>query len=338
MSRRLPAEFEPHERTVMCWPTRASLYGDQMERARNAHATVATAISDYEPVTMIAAPGPDATDAAARCGDRVEVIELELDDSWFRDTGPIYAVETHGETAEVVATDWIFNGWGHKFEPHDLDASLARRYAAAAGHRLSSVDMVLEGGSIITDGRGTIVTTTHCLMHPNRNPGLNRELIERHLHESFGTHDVVWLPHGLCDDADTDGHVDNVAAFADPTTILMQGCDDEAEADHDRLNINRRWIDRATAADGTPWEIVEVPVLPFVEVGGRRVPVPYLNLYVGNGFVLVPVSGHGADDEMVALIAERFSGRDTIALDVAAVLAFGGGGIHCITQQIPAIT
>jgi agmatine deiminase len=344
VSRRLPAEFEAHERTVMCWPTRASLYADLMDEARRAHALVADTVAAHEPVTMIAAPGGDADDAAARCSSAVEILEMDLDDSWFRDTGPIYVFETPTGPAgpvgpvELLATDWVFNGWGNKFTPFDADASLAGRFATAAGHRVEAVDMVLEGGSITTDGRGTVVTTAQCLMHPNRNPSLSRSDIEGHLSRHLGAQRVVWLPFGLIDDGDTDGHVDNVAAFADPSTILVQGCDDPDIADHHRLDINRRWIDGVESATGDPVQVVEIPVLPFAEIGGRRVAVPYLNFYVGNGFVVVPVCGHGADDDMVALIGEQFADREIIALEVGAVLAYGGGGIHCITQQIPAVT
>ena len=348
MTRRLPAEFEPHERTVMCWPARASLYGDLMDPARDAHALVADTIAAYEPVTMIAAPGGDADDAAARCSADVDVIEVDLDDSWFRDTGPIYVLDrddgdvTGGDANSrevLVATDWVFNGWGEKFTPYDADAALAHRFATRAGHRVEAVDMVLEGGSITSDGHGTVITTAQCLMHPNRNPTLSRTGIQAHLERHLGAYEVIWLPFGLIDDDDTDGHVDNVAAFADPLTVIVQGCDDHDAPDHHRLGINRRWIEgRSThGSSPAPLRVVEIPVLPFAEIAGRRVPVPYLNFYIGNGFVVVPVSGHGADDEMVALIAEQFGDRDTIALDIGAILAHGGGGIHCITQQIPAV-
>lgn len=314
-----------------------------MDAARDAHALVADTIAAYEPVTMIAAPGGDADDAARRCSPAVEIIEVDLDDSWFRDTGPIYVLDdadgASGTPDALVATDWVFNGWGGTFTPHDADAALAGRFATRAGHRVESVDMVLEGGSITSDGHGTLITTAQCLMHPNRNPTLNRTGIEAHLERHLGALEVVWLPFGLIDDDDTDGHVDNVAAFADPHTVIVQGCDDPDAPDHHRLGINRRWIEgHSTHATGpAPLRVVEIPVLPFAEIAGARVPVPYLNFYIGNGFVVVPVSGHGADDEMVALIAEQFGGRDTIALDVGAILAYGGGGIHCITQQIPAV-
>ncbi len=331
---RMPAETAAHERTVMCWPARAELYGELMPDAERAHAEVAATIARFEPVTMIAAPGSGAT-AAEQCGGAVEVIELPLDDSWFRDTGPIYVLSADGNRR--VALDWVFNSWGEKFAPWDDDAAVARRWAELAGHESRSVPMVLEGGSIAVDGQGTLVTTEQCLLHPNRNPGLTRAAIEERLRTELGVTTIVWLPHGLALDDDTDGHVDNVAAFAQPGTLVVQGCDDPAEEDWLRGNVNRRCALGAADAAGRPLDVIDVPVLPFTEVAGRRVAVPYLNYYAGNGFVLVPVCGHDADADMVTIIAEQYPDREVIALDVGAILAYGGGGIHCITQQVPAV-
>jgi agmatine deiminase len=332
----MPAEFDPHERTVICWPCRSDLYGELLDEARSAHAEVARAVARFEPVTMIARPGADAADAAERCGGAAEIVELPIDDSWFRDTGPIYVIGD--ESGELVATDWVFNGWGGKFEPFDADADVARRWAELAGHEVRSIPTILEGGAINVDGQGTLVTTAQCLLHPNRNSGLTRTEIENALCAELGVTVVHWLPFGLADDDDTDGHVDNVAAFAQPGRLVLQGCDDPDEADFERMSANRRWIEGAPDAAARPIDVVEVPVLPFAEIGGERVPVPYLNYYLGNGFVLVPVCGHDADADMCAIIAEQYPGREIVPLDVGAILAFGGGGIHCITQQIPRIS
>jgi agmatine deiminase len=328
----MPGEFEPHQRTVICWPARREIYpGLLFAEAEEAHAALARTVAEFEPVTVVADVG-DGERAEQMCGGAVDVVEIPIDDSWFRDTGPIYVRRDD----ELVALDFLFNAWGEKFEPWDSDADVAARWAEHAGHRRRPVPIVLEGGSISVDGAGTLVTTTQCLMHPNRNPGLARYDIEQVLAEELGARAVVWLPYGLALDADTDGHVDNVAAFARPGVLVMQGCDDEAEDDWLRLNVDRRCAERTMDGRGEPLRIVEVPVLPFIERDGARVAVPYLNYYVGNGFVVVPVCGHRADADMVAIIADEYPGRRTIALDVGAILAFGGGGIHCVTQQVPA--
>jgi agmatine deiminase len=321
----VPGEFALHQRTLICWPTRRDLYGEHIGEARRAHAALARTVSGFEPVTMIASPA-DVDDAQRMCGDGVEVVGIPIDDSWVRDSGPIYAIED----ASLVAQDWIFNGWGNKFTPFDDDAKLASRWAVHAGHRSRSIDMVLEGGSITVDGT-TLVTTEQCLLNPNRNPHLDRGAIESRLREELGVSDVVWLPHGLSMDDDTDGHVDNVAAFVGQGSLVVQGCSDMTLVDHQQLNSNR------TIAERRGLTVREIPVLPVVEWGGRMVQVPYLNFYLVNGGVIVPVCGHVDDDEMLALLAEFVPDREVVGLDIGGVLAYGGGGIHCITQQIPAL-
>ena len=321
----MPPEWAPHERTVICWPVRDDLWGSHRAEAEAAHAALARTISGYEPVTMIAEPEAVAR-ARAACGDAVEVIGIPIDDSWFRDTGPVYVV---GD-GRRVGTAWRFNAWGGKFHPYDDDARVACAWLDHARHEARTVDMVLEGGSVHVDGAGTIVTTEQCLLHPNRNPDLDRAAIERRLLAELGQSRVVWLPHGLALDDGTDGHVDNVASPLAPGVLAMQGCDDPAEPDHGRMRANAEVARRAGL------EVREVPVLPFSTHGGRRAPVPYLNFYFVNGAVIVPTCGHPADADMLALIGEWVPGRDVVGLDVGAILAYGGGGIHCITQQVPA--
>jgi agmatine deiminase len=199
----MPGEFARHERSVICWPTREEIYpGSLLDEARAAHAELANAIVQYEPVTMIARPD-HADEAALHCDGRVEVVEIPIDDSWFRDSGPTYI--TGG--GKRVAIDFAFNAWGEKFEPWTHDAAVARAWAEHAGHPYHSVPLVFEGGSISTDGQGSFVTTTQCLMHPNRNPSLTQREIEATLQNELGAEAVLWLPYGLALDADTDGHM-----------------------------------------------------------------------------------------------------------------------------------
>ena len=322
----MPPEFATHERTLVCWPTRVDLYGEYLSEAKRAHAALARTISGYESVTMIARP-QDVDDARAACGGDVDVVGIAIDDSWVRDTGPIYVRDGN----ECVALDWIFNGWGNKFVPYDSDAKLAGTWAAHAGHRSKRIDMVLEGGSINVDGAGRLVTTEQCLLHENRNPSMSREQIEARLRGELGVDEVVWLPHGVSMDDDTDGHVDNVAAFIAPGVLVMQGCNDESLIDHRLMQENRAIAERHGLT------ILDVPVLPVVQYAGRTVQAPYLNFYLVNGAAIVPLAGHPADDEMLALLAEYMPDRDVIGLEIGGILAYGGGGIHCITQQIPAL-
>lgn len=328
---RMPAEWEPHERTLVCWPARAEIWGGLRRQAELDHVALVQAIARFEPVTVIARPD-DAERAADLCGDAAEVLALPIDDSWVRDSGPI--VCTGG--GHRVARDFRFNAWGEKFHPYADDARLVERWSGAVGMDRTPVDLVLEGGAVTVDGAGTLVTTEQCLLHPNRNPRSTRREIESALQTWLGVGEVVWIPYGLALDDDTDGHVDNVATFVRPGLVLLQGCDDPAEADHHRLAVDRRCLVGHLDARGEPLEVVEVPVLPFTVVDGERRPVPYLNLYQCNGGVVVPVCGHPADDEMLGLLGEVFAGREVVAVP-GAVLALGGGGPHCVTQQVPAL-
>ena len=327
----MPAEFAAHERTVLCWPARDGLYGNRQAEAEAAHTAVAQAISVFEPVTIIV-DHRHVERAAAVEGANITLLELPIDDSWFRDSGPtsVYAADD-----TRVAVNFAFNGWGNKFTPYDNDARVAAAWAEHNSDPVRQVSMVLEGGSINSDGKGTLVTTMQCLLHPNRNPDLSQAQITQHLHDELGAESVVWLPHGLVLDHDTDGHVDNVAAFAVSGQLILQSCNDEAEQDWSRLAINRKVAMSSRNSAGDTLQVVDIPVLPFVEVDGQRLVVPYLNFYVGNGFVLVPTSGNDADADMLQLIGEQFSGRKIVGLDVGTILALGGGGIHCITQQVP---
>jgi agmatine deiminase len=321
----MPAESEPHERTLMGWPCRRELWGAEMAQARADYATVANAIAAFEPVTMIANPGPDAADARAALSGGVEVVELPLDDSWLRDCGPIYVYDGGSR----VAVHFRFNAWGEKFPPWDRDAAVGGLIAAQLGDPVVGAPIVLEGGSILSNGEGVLLTTEQCLLSPNRNPSLSRAQIEEELIRYLGVSRIVWLGDGLVEDRDTDGHVDLIAAFADASEVLLQTVE-PSNPNYSRCEENRARLEAAG------FEVVELPFLPYREVAGETVAVGYLNLYVCNRGVIVPVCGADSDSEALEIISRAFAGREVVPVP-GAVLAFGGGGPHCITQQVPVL-
>jgi agmatine deiminase len=195
--------------------------------------------------------------------------------------------------------------------------------------------MVLEGGSITVDGEGTLITTEQCLLNPNRNPGWSRQQIEDTLRQALGVEVIIWLPFGLAEDSVTDGHVDGVCAFIRPGTVLLQTVADQSDPNWERLEANRRVLQRSRDAAGRPIEVLEMPYLGHAEVGGRRVRVPPVNFYIANGAVIAPTAGVSADDAMLARIADAFPDHEVVPVP-ARVIGFGGGGVHCITQQVPA--
>ncbi len=320
----MPAEWAPHERTLMAWPCRKELWGTMMDQARTDYATVINAIAAFEPVTLIADPS-DVADARAAVTDRVEIVERPIDDSWMRDTGPIYVLD---QTDRRTGVHFRFNGWGGSWTPYDRDEDAGRWIVEHLGDPLVEVPLVLEGGSIAVDGHGVLLTTEECLLNPNRNPELGREEIEGILREHLGVHQIVWLGQGLVEDRDTDGHVDLIASFCAPGRVLLQTVPED-NPNFDRCEENRR---RAEAAG---LEVIPVEQLAYAEVAGEEVAVSYLNHYVCNGAVIVPVVGTEADEPALAAIAGGFPSHEIVSVP-GAVLSYGGGGPHCITQQLPA--
>lgn len=342
----MPAEWTEHEGCLMAWPTRAELWGTAFEAARREYAAVARAVAAFEPVTMVATPGT-AAEARELCNDGasgagatgvsgasgVSVIELPIDDSWFRDSGPIFALDQDGHR---VGLDFRFNAWGEKHYPFDADDKVAALLLDRFGDRRVHSPMVLEGGSITVDGEGTVITTEQCLLHRNRNPRMTREEIEAELRRTLGVSTVIWLPYGGFEDYETDGHVDGVCAFVAPGKVLVSVPDDPAHPDYARMRANRAVLEAVTDARGRRLEIIELPQTVYGEVGGERVEVGYLNFYVANGGVVVPVGGGPQDADALKVIAAAFPGREVVGVPTPT-LAFGGGGVHCITQQIPAV-
>ncbi|MGH2844096.1 MAG: agmatine deiminase family protein, partial [Solirubrobacteraceae bacterium] len=325
-SMRTPAEWERHERTIMGWPCRTELWGQTLAQARSDYATVANAVAVFEPVTMIANPGADAEQARSMCSAAVAVVELGIDDSWLRDSGPIYTVDDEGGR---TAVHFGFNAWGERFSPSDRDARIGGLIAEHLGDPVVQAPLVLEGGSVIADGAGTILTTEQCLLNQNRNPTLSRERIEELLCEYLGAKRLLWLGRGLVEDRDTDGHVDLIAVYSGARRALLQTvAEGNPNFEHCQENLARL---RAAGV-----AVVEMPYLPYTEVAGQAVAVSYMNLYICNDAVIVPVIGASSDAAALAIIAGEFPGREVVGVP-GAVIAYGGGGPHCITQQVPSV-
>jgi agmatine deiminase len=323
MTWRMPAEWAPHERTLMCWPARADIWEEHFASAEADYAAVANAIAAFEPVLM-AVPSGRVAAARAALSAAVEVVEMPIDDSWSRDNGPIFVLDGGGGRRGV---DFAFNAWGEKFFPFDQDALYARRVLERLGaERRDAGDLVLEGGSIAVDGEGTLITTEQCLLHPSRNPSLGREEIEARLMEELGASRVVWLGQGLIEDTDTDGHVDNVCAVIAPGRVLLQTVAAESNPNFENCAEN------AVRLRAAGLEVVELELLPYA---GPDTVVPYTNFYVCNGALIVPLSDPETDAEALSRLAELYPGREAVGVP-GRTLAWGGGGVHCITQQVPA--
>jgi agmatine deiminase len=324
----MPAEWEPHDGCLMAWPSREALWDGRINEAKSDYAAVARAISDFEPVVMACNPG-SAGEVRDMCGSAVEPLEIPLNDSWARDSGPIFVKDSAGT---VAAVKFGFNAWGNRWDPYDDDAKLPDRVAAHLGVRLFEAPLVLEGGSIFVDGQGTLLTTEQCLLNPNRNPHLSKDQIEDQLKEFLGVQTVVWLPFGHSLDvgpAATDGHIDGIAQFVAPGHVVLEVPSNPMATEYDYGNKNLMALQAAQDAKGRTFTISKLDPEPIANAS-----VVYANFYLANGSVIVPIEGNSGDEPALSFLGGLYPGRQIVGVP-GQMLAFGGGGPHCITQQIP---
>lgn len=320
----MPAEWAPHSATYMEWPMRRDLWGEMYERACLDFAEVANAIAAFEPVVMVADPS-EADAARSRCRPDVEILEIPIDDSWMRDNGPIFVADGKGAVALVR---FRFNSWGEKFLPYDKDAEVPARLATHLGMRCYEAPMVLEGGSFFVDGEGTLLTTEQCLLHPNRNPDLSREQIEAILRDFLGVDVIVWLGRGHSTDRDTDGHIDGILQYVSPGVVMLLAPADPADPDHESGQENLERLREARDAMGRPFDV-------RIFDPGPPNGLSYMNFYLANGGVIVPVVGRPNEDEpALEQIRAAFTDREVVPVS-GWTIHEGGGGPHCITQQLP---
>lgn len=323
---RMPGEYEPHAGCIMAWPSRSALWGDELSQAKADYAAVANSIADFEPVLMVCNPG-SADEVLRQCAHAVTPVQIPIDDSWARDIGPAFVRDEHGEVAAVA---FGFNAWGNRWHPHDADAALAQRLAARLGVRCFTAPLVLEGGSFYSDGQGTVITTEQCLLDPNRNPTLSRDAIEQLLCEYLGASTVIWLPYGHSLDtgpAGTDGHVDGVLQYIAPGHVMLELVSDPSSPEHERGVANLAVLEAATDAAGRRLTV-------SVFDPGPDAPISYANHYLANGAVIVPVGDARTDDRALAALQMMHPDREVVGVP-GTTLALGGGGPHCVTQQIP---
>lgn len=332
-SERMPAEWARHAGTWMAFPTANATFGDGagLAAARAAWAGVANTIVRYEPVTMLLDPG-ERTDLL---DPRIRVVEVPLDDAWLRDSGPTFVHTAEGGTRAV---DWTFNGWGAQpWAAWEADRHLARRIAHLAGVPHISSPLTQEGGGFHVDGAGTVLLTETVQRDPDRNPGWTREQVEAEIHARLGTSAAIWLPRGLTADYGpfgTRGHVDIVAAFTRPGTVLVHAQPDPGHPDHEVTREISEILREATDARGRRLEVVELLAPTITEVGGELVDYSYVNHYVANGVVVLCGFDDPRDADAARVLRRAYPGREVVCVDARDIFRFGGG-IHCITQQQP---
>ncbi len=327
----MPAEWAPHSGCWMGWPQRDSIWHGYIEAARDDFARVAQAISRYEPVTMLADPA-QAPDAARRCGPTVRIEAMPIDDSWLRDSGPTFVLDSAGRRA---ASAFVFNAWGAKCHPFDKDAAVGAGVAALAGAPVYRSELVVEGGGFLSDGEGTLLTAESCVLNANRNPGWTRAQADAELRAMLGVRKIIWLPGDLTDAA-TDGHVDGYVAFFKPGGVLFEVVADPADPRFSLMAENRRILETETDARGRKFDVVPIAEAPrSATPSGEEIYCrSYVNFYLANGAVIAPAYGIPEDAQVIDTLRRAYPTRDVVTLSLRDLFR-GGGGIHCITQQEP---
>jgi agmatine deiminase len=331
---RPPAEWEAHAATWLAWPHNRETWPGAFGPIPAVWAELVRTLCRFEPVHVLAGGEDVMREARAMVGrlPGVTLHDVPTNDAWIRDHGPTFLAGPPGLPRALV--DWNYNAWGGKYPPFDLDNDVPRRIAEATRRRRFAPGIVLEGGAIDANGRGTLLAAENCLTHANRNPGLSRGDVERYLADYLGATHVVWLRGSIAGD-DTDGHVDQLARFVGPTTVVAAVEKRPSDENYGVLRANGERLRSAVDQDGRPLEVIRLPMPQPIYRGGQRLPASYANFYVANGLVVVPQFNDPADGEAIEILAHAFPDREVRGLP-AVDLARGLGAYHCVTMQEPA--
>ncbi len=330
---RMPAEWEPHAATWLAWPHKLASWPGKFEPIPPLYTELVKAIAPYEQVNILAGEPQVMQQAQSLVGDiaNVTIWDIPTNDSWIRDHGPTFLVGAAGSPQALV--DWGYNAWGGKYPPFDLDDAVPQEIGRRLGRRVFTPGIIMEGGAVDVNGRGTLLTTEQCLLNTNRNPEHSRAEIERYLCEYLNATNILWLQSGIEGD-DTDGHIDELARFVNATTIVAPLEDDEQDPNYRPLRENFERLKSMRGEDGQQFEVVPLPMPAAMYHDGQRLPASYCNFYLANGVAIVPQFDDPADASALDLLRSLLPGREVIGLG-ARDLVWGLGAFHCITQQEP---
>lgn len=336
---RLPAEWEKQGFVQLTWP-HADTPWYELPKVLDCYVEVAKAILRFEPLLVVCRDEAECREDMLSRGldpssPAIRFVIAPINDTWARDHG---AISVFGDKGEKYVLDFVFNGWGLKFEScldNQITPNIYR--AGAFGHDVIYRDMrpfVLEGGSIDCDGAGTLIATSECLCSLNRNEYLTETRIEEHLKEAFGLKRILWLDHGTIEGDDTDSHVDILARFCSEDTIAYTTCEDPSDANYGPLKAMEEELRTFRTLDGRPYRLLPLPLPETLYLDGYRLPGSYANFLIVNGGVLVPGTGSDLDEVAAGRLREAFPGREVVVINCRALLS-GHGGLHCITMNYP---
>ncbi|KAK3142353.1 hypothetical protein QOZ80_4BG0345440 [Eleusine coracana subsp. coracana] len=363
MGFRMPAEWEPHEQCWMGWPERPDNWREHAGPVQCTFARTAIAISKFEPVTICAsAKQYPYVHKLMQHHTNIRVVEMSMNDSWFRDIGPTFVTRKAGADSgikeeTIAGIDWEFNAWGgHSdgcYDDWSHDSNVAKKIVEIEKIPRFPHKMVLEGGSIHVDGEGTCITTEECLLNPNRNPNMTKLEIENELKDFLGVTKVIWIPRGLYGDDDTNGHVDNLCCFIKPGVVLLSWTDDVNDPQYERSVEALTVLSKSVDAKGRQIEVVKIHIPGPLNITreeatgiactghavprepGTRLAASYVNFYIANGGIVAPEFGDKWDKEARKVLQQVFPEHEVVMVEGAREIVLGGGNIHCITQQQP---
>ncbi len=331
-----PAEWELQAATWIAWPHNLDTWPGRFEPIPECFRRLIVAINDVQPVHVLAGAGDSAAQAQQMVGHlpNVRIHPVMTNDAWIRDYGPTFV--RRRDDGSLLGVDWKYNAWGGKYPPYANDAAAAEAICRIVGCPRNVSAIYCEGGSLDTDGQGTLLTTSSCLLNPNRNPGWPVKWVEEELRRQLGIRKVLWIDGGGLEGDDTDGHIDQLARFVNPETVVVATSSDNNDPNRAGLEQNRALLEKSSNAAGERFQVVALPTPPPRYIDNARVPESYCNFLLANGIVILPTfRQEHTDQAAIELMSALFPSRTVIPLD-AYDLVWGLGAFHCATQQQPA--
>lgn len=334
----MPAEWAPHRATWLTWPHNRETWPTQLPRVQEIWLRMILELARHEQVNLLVNDLRTENEVAARLKAagaamrNISLLHIRTVDVWMRDYGPTF-VARDAKEKPLAANDWVFNGWGGKYKDYEQDDGVAKEITARLDVPAFAHPVILEGGSIEVNGAGICLTTIQCLLNNNRNPRMSQGEIEQFLKDTLTVNQVIWLGDGIAGD-DTDGHIDDIARFVQPTTVVCVRETNARDENYAPLEENYERLLAARDTSGAKLEVVSLPSPAPLVYDGARLPASYANFYIANELILAPVFGDPADTRALGILQDLFPGRRIIGLQCADVVA-GLGAIHCVTQQEP---
>jgi agmatine deiminase len=335
-----PAEFEMHEATWLSWPHKEASWPGKLDTIYPNYSLFVKYLADSEKVrinVLDAAMQAAATAHLVKAGVNMDQVSFYLhptNDAWCRDHGPAFLINPAAEQKKVIV-DWNYNAWGNKYPPYDLDDVIPTLIGKHFDIPVYHPGIIMEGGSVEFNGTGTILTSTSCLLNPNRNNHLNRDQIENYLFDYYGANQVLWVEEGIVGD-DTDGHIDDTIRFVNEDTVLTVVESNTNDENYTLLQDNLAQLKKMRLLNGKQLNIVELPMPEAVIYEDQRLPASYANFYISNKYVIVPTFRSAMDHKALSIIAEAYKNREVVGIDSTDII-WGLGSFHCLSQQEPLV-